>query len=306
MKRTLSFLAVMVLVGYVAVLPAAASVQGTFQRTFQVSGRVDLEVLTRSGDVTVRGGQAGTVSITGKIHVGNRWFGGDKKSEVQELEKNPPLRQSGNSIRVDYTNYHDIAIDYEITAPLETTVRTRSGSGDVTLEGLRGNMDLQSGSGDFRLRDLTGEIRLETGSGDVKAERIAGPVNAHAGSGNIKVEETSSGDVSARTGSGNIELRGVKGGLRAESGSGDQRVEGTPTDSWEVRTGSGNLELRLASDVGCDLDLSTNSGTIVLDKPVVTTVEGRVQEPRHHILGKIHGGGVPVSVRTGSGDVHIY
>ena len=305
MRRAFIFIAAILLVGCVAAMPAAASVQGTFQRTFQVSGPVDLEVLTRSGNVTVRGGPAGTVSITGKIHVGNTWFGGSRTSEVQELEKNPPLHQNGNSIRVEYTNFHDIAIDYDITAPLETAVRTRAGSGDVTLEALRGNMDLHSGSGDFRLRDLTGEVRLETGSGDVKAERIAGPVNAHAGSGNIKLEETATGDVSARTGSGNIELRGVKGGLRSESGSGDQRVEGTPTGSWEVRTGSGNLELRLASDVGCDLELSTSSGTIVLDKPVVTTVQGRVEEPRHHISGKIGGGGVLVSVRTGSGNIHI-
>jgi DUF4097 and DUF4098 domain-containing protein YvlB len=306
MKRALSFLAAILLVGWVAAIPAAASVQGTFQRTFQVSGPVNLEVLTHSGDVTVRGGPAGTVSITGKIHVGSHWLGGDRNSDVQELERNPPLHQEGNSIRVEYTNYRNIAIDYEITAPLETTVRTRSGSGDVTLESLRGNMDLQSGSGDFRLRDLTGELRLETGSGDMKAERIAGPVNAHAGSGNIKVEETATGDVSARTGSGNIELRGVKGGLRAESGSGDQRVEGTPTASWNLRTGSGNIELRLSSDVGFDLDVSTNSGTVVLDKPVVTTVEGRVQEQRHHIAGQVKGGGPAVSVRTGSGDVHIY
>lgn len=304
MKRYSAILAAMFLA--TCVMPALASVQGTFQRTFQVSGPVDLEVLTHSGDVTVRGGPAGTVSITAKIHVGNSWLLGDKKSEVEELERNPPLHQSGNSIRVDYTNYRNISIDYEITAPLETTVRTRTGSGDVTIQSLRGNMDLQSGSGDLRLRDLNGEVRIETGSGDVRAEGIAGPVNAHAGSGNIRVEETAAGEVSARTGSGNIEVRGVKGELRAESGSGDQRIEGTPTGSWNVRTGSGNIELRLASDAGFDLDLSTSSGTVTVDKPLVTTVQGRVQEERHHISGKVNGGGPQVSVHTGSGDAHIY
>jgi hypothetical protein len=53
---------------------ATASVQGQFQRTFQVTGPVELEVLTHSGDITVRGGPAGTVSVSGKIHVGNNWF----------------------------------------------------------------------------------------------------------------------------------------------------------------------------------------------------------------------------------------
>jgi hypothetical protein len=36
---------------------ASASVQGSFERTYQVSGAVDLQVLTRSGDVIVRTGQ---------------------------------------------------------------------------------------------------------------------------------------------------------------------------------------------------------------------------------------------------------
>ena len=304
MKTIAMIFAVMLVAAWVA--PATASVDGTFQRTFQVSGPVDLEVLTRSGDVTVRNGPAGSVSIIGKIHVGNRWFSGDRIADVHEIEKNPPMRQSGNSIHIDYTNYHNISIDYEITTPSETVVRTRTGSGDVTLEGLRGTMDLQSGSGDFRLRELSGEVRVETGSGDVRAEKIAGPFTAHAGSGNIRLEETGGGDVSARTGSGNVELRGVKGAVRAESGSGDQRVEGTPTASWNIRTGSGNAELRVPSEAAFDLDLSTNSGTVVLDKPVTTTVQGRVQESRRHIEGKVHGGGPLVSVHTGSGDVHIY
>ena len=70
-------------------LAGFASVIGTFDRSFQVNGNVDLEVLTRSGDITVRNGSAGTVSIHAKIHSGNTWFGGDHKAEVQELQNNP-------------------------------------------------------------------------------------------------------------------------------------------------------------------------------------------------------------------------
>src|SRR5215470_7287993 len=94
-----------------AAIPAFASVQGTFQRSYQVSGAVDLEVLTRSGDITIHNGPAGSVSISGKIYVGDRWFGGDRRSDVAEIEKNPPIRQNGNSIKIDYLNMHNIAID---------------------------------------------------------------------------------------------------------------------------------------------------------------------------------------------------
>ena len=290
----------------VAALPATASVQGSFQRTFQVSGPVDLEAFTHSGDITVRNGATGTVSIIGRIHVGDRWFNGGKKAEVEQLEKNPPLRQSGNSIRIDYVNVHDISIDYEITAPAETTVRARTGSGDQRLEGLHGNMDLESGSGDMRLRDLTGGIRTRTGSGNVESVKISGPFSAHAGSGDIRLEESGVGDVNVHTGSGNITLSGVNGMLHAEAGSGDITVGGTEAGAWEIRTGSGNVGLRLPSQAGFDLDLSTSSGTIVVDEPVTTTVQGRGQESRRSISGKVRGGGPMIQVHTGSGNISIH
>jgi len=289
-------------------VPAAASVVATFDRNYQVGGPVNLEIYTHSGDIVVRNGPAGQVAIHGKIGVSRNWpFGSDKRTpEVDELQKNPPVQQNGNSIRIDYTNVHNIWIDYEITVPTETTVRTRAGSGDVTLEGLRGNMDLQSGSGDFTLRNLTGEVHLDTSSGDVRAEQIAGPVEARAGSGNIRVEESGAGDIDVHTGSGNIALRGMNGALRAEAGSGDLRIEGTQTGTCEIRTGSGDVELRLPSQAAFDLELSTSSGTLTVDQPVMTTVQGRVEETRRSISGKIRGGGKLVTVHTGSGDVHIY
>ncbi len=39
-------------------LPAFASVAGTFDRNLQVNGAVDLEVLTKSGDITIHNGSA--------------------------------------------------------------------------------------------------------------------------------------------------------------------------------------------------------------------------------------------------------
>src|SRR2546423_105954 len=101
-------------------LAGFASMVGTFDRSFQVNGPVDLEVLTRSGDITVRNGSSNTVSIHGKIHQGNSWLEGNRKGDVEELQKNPPLRQNGNSIRIDYVNLRNISVDYEITVPEST------------------------------------------------------------------------------------------------------------------------------------------------------------------------------------------
>jgi DUF4097 and DUF4098 domain-containing protein YvlB len=113
------------------------------------------------------------------------------------------------------------------------------------------------------------------------------------------------GDVDLRTGSGNVSVRGIQGALRAEAGSGDITAEGTQAGAWEIRTGSGNVHVRLPQNAAFDADISTSSGTLDLNVPITTTVQGRVQEGRKHIVGKAGGGGPPLSVRTGSGDIHI-
>lgn len=287
------------------VIPAMAAVQGSFERSFQVSGPVDLEVLTRSGDITVRAGASGSVVVRGKIHVGDSWLLGGRTADVQGLEKNPPLRQSGNSIRIDYVNLRNIAIDYDITVPADTSVRSHSGSGDQTIAGVRKGADLESGSGDMQLRDLAGALRVRTGSGNIRAEAISGAFEAQAGSGDIILEEKGAGDVQVRTGSGNIELREINGGLQAEAGSGDVRVSGTQSKDWNVRTGSGNVDLRLPSGAAFDLDASTGSGTLEVGHPVTMTIEGRVREHPRTIRGKVRGGGLPLTVHTGSGDIRI-
>jgi hypothetical protein len=299
------------LVGLVVVLlatVASASVQGTFQRTYQVTGSVDLEVLTHSGDIIVRGGPAGSVSVSGKIHVGNYFFDlgiSGRWADVQELEKNPPIRQAGNSIRIDYVNMRNVAIDYEITVPQDTRVRTRTGSGDQTLESLKGSFDLESGSGDMRLRYLNGEVHLHTGSGDVEGRNVSGAITARAGSGDIRFEQSAKGDVDVQTGSGNIELRGLEGGLHAEAGSGDLTVEATRVAPCQIRTGSGNVLLHLPSDAAFNLEANTSSGSVIVDQPVTMTIQGRVQESRKSINGAVRGGGPLLAVHTGSGDVHI-
>jgi DUF4097 and DUF4098 domain-containing protein YvlB len=300
-----SFLAIALVVLFASTFAAASTPQGAFDKTFQVSGPVDLEVQTRSGNVTVRSGPAGLVSIHGKIFVGDHWLFGNRHTDVSDIEQHPPLRQEGNSIRIDYVEARDISVEYEITVPEETTIRSHTGSGDQIIEGTRGNVDLQTGSGDVRLSRLTGEIRLQTGSGDVRALGISGPVRGGAGSGNIEVEETGSGDVDLHTGSGNVSVRGMQGALRAEAGSGDISAEGTQAGAWEIRTGSGNVHVRLPGDAAYDANLSTSSGTLDVGPAITMTVQGRVQETRKQIMGKVHGGGPLLTVRTGSGDIHI-
>jgi DUF4097 and DUF4098 domain-containing protein YvlB len=305
-RAFLRFMAVALTLPAMTSAMATASVQGSFERTYQVSGAVDLQVLTRSGDVTVHSGPAGTVTVRGKIHVGDRWLSGSRQTEVSEIEKNPPIQQSGNSIHIDYLNAHDISVASAVLAPPNTTVVTRSGSGDQRMSGLRGNLKLESGSGEMRLEDIRGEIELHTGSGDVVAREISGPFTVEAGSGDIRVDEKGKGDVRVHTGSGNVELRGVNGTLDARSGSGDVSIQGVNSGRWEIRTSSGNVDLELPSSTGFELDAAAGSGSVTVDRPVAMVVQGDLRRTEHEIRGTVSGGGSGLVVRTGSGDVRIH
>jgi hypothetical protein len=296
---------------FTTTVSASSTPAGTFDRTLQVSGPVDLEVLTHSGDVTVRAGASGSVTIHGKIFMSDRWnilpglgVGGNRDS-VHMVEQNPPIRQEGNSVHIDYVEIKNISVDYEITVPADTTIRSHTGSGDQTIEGTHGNVDVQTGSGNVKLRNLTGEVTLQTGSGDVRAREISGPVKGGTGSGDIEVEETGAGDIYLHTGSGNIIARGVQGGFRGETGSGDVTAEGTQSGPWEIHTGSGNVHVQLPGNAAFDADISTSSGTVDVDSPIEMTVQGRVGDTHKQIRGKVRGGGPLLRVHTGSGDIHI-
>lgn len=311
-----------VLVVCLQAVPAAASAEGSFQRTLTVTGPANIDLTTGSGSVHVRTGGSGQVEIRAHIKVMN-WFGGDGEQRVQEIEKNPPIQQSGNDIRIGHSDdselFHNVSISYELVVPAETQLRSRTGSGSQTVEGLQREVEIQTGSGGLKASDIGNTVRAETGSGDVEIDRVKGNVRArtgsgsihatdigggfegHTGSGHITLDQTAAGSVRAETGSGGMELRGVKGSLEATAGSGTITAEGDPTGSWTVHSGSGSIHLKLASAAGFDLDAHTSSGSISVSQPV--TVQGTMG--RRELRGKVHGGGVPVEVETGSGNIEI-
>ena len=281
-----------------------AGTEGHFDRTLQVSGTVSLDVTTGSGDITIKAGGANQVVVHGTVHSNNGWFS-NAESAIHTVESNPPIQQSGNSIRIGYNLPEDVrrhvSISYEIAVPADTTVQTHSGSGDIGVEGVRAQVQAQTGSGEIRLRNVGGSSHVQTGSGGIRAENVAAPFYAHAGSGDIAADLTGSGDVDVQTGSGGIHLRGFKGGLRARSGSGDLSADGSVGGSWSLHTGSGSIRLAVGSGSGFNLDVHTSSGTIHSDLPI--TVQGSLG--RQELKGTVRGGGPEVEVSSGSGDVDI-
>lgn len=263
-----------------AAVPALAT-EATFERTLTVNGRVELSVSTGSGHIHLKEGSGNQVHVFARVKT--NWGGSEEK--VREIAANPPIEQTGDIIRIGarHENLHNISIDYDIEAPANSYLDAGSGSGDVTDDGVGENAKLNTGSGSIHATGLHGGFTVNTGSGDIYAE------------------QTAPGDVKAETGSGRIELKDVKGGLKAQTGSGDIKVDGAPEGEWKIGTGSGSIELSPGS-TGFTLDASTGSGTVHTDREMA--VQGSFD--RHHITGKINGGGPTVRIETGSGDIRVH
>lgn len=263
-----------------ASIPALAS-EATFERNLTVNGRVELTVATGSGNIRLTHGSSDRIHVFGRVR--SNW--GENDDKVREIAANPPIEQTGNIIRIGarHESLHNISIEYEIEAPADAYLSASTGSGSINDDGIGDNAKLSTGSGSIHANGLHNGFSVNTGSGD------------------IFVEATGQGDVKAHTGSGSIELHEVRGGLDSETGSGNIKVSGTAAAAWKLHTGSGSVELWPGSG-GFTLDASTGSGGISTDREM--TVQGSFD--KHHMTGKVGGGGPTVWVETGSGSIRIH
>jgi DUF4097 and DUF4098 domain-containing protein YvlB len=322
--RTFPALLILAITAALATVPAMASEEGHFDRTLAVTGPVDLDVQTGSGNITVRAGDSSKVEIHAKIHASN-WHGGDDiEARIKSIEDNPPIEQDGNTIRVghepDRERERNISISYELIVPAQTKLHSQSGSGDESAEGISGPADATSGSGSLHLSNIGGEVHVRTGSGDIELKSIQGPshagsgsgsihasgiaggFNGQTGSGDVRLEQSAPGDVEIGTGSGSVEVKGVKGAVRVTTGSGEIEASGDPTGEWKLRTGSGDVTVELPKQAAFDVYAHTGSGSIDTTDHELT-VQGTISTRELH--GKVNGGGVLVDLSTSSGTIRI-
>ena len=147
-----------------ALQSAAAQREGSFDRTLTVSGAVDLNVETGSGRIEVRPGETTSVRIHGVIRAHDEFFRGDG-DRIHEIETNPPISQTGNSIRIsmpqdEWLRRH-VSISYELVVPRETRLRARTGSGSENVEGIHGPVELETGSGSVTVARVDDEVRIQ-------------------------------------------------------------------------------------------------------------------------------------------------
>jgi hypothetical protein len=266
---------------------AAFAADSQFERTLNVSAQPDLYVSAGAGNITIHPGSGDQIHIVGHVHAGWAAFA-DINERIRRIVDNPPIVQDGNTVRVGGSNDHElfnnISIDYDVSVPAGVALNLHSGSGDVEI-------------------DHVGRyLSAVSGSGNLVAHGIHGPADLGTGSGDIVLDEEAPGDVKTKTGSGSIKVHGLNGGFTARSGSGDIEADGRLVGPANLSSGSGSIELHLTPDAHFNLEASTGSGDIHVNYPGAPE---QGANSRHHMTAPINGGGAPLEVHTGSGDVVI-
>jgi hypothetical protein len=305
--------------------PAAASVEGRFERTLTVGGPVSLSVTSGSGSVKVTSGPDGAIHVIGVIR-GNSWWNSSSSDEleraVKTVETKPPIVQDGASIRIgeiaDERIGRLVSISYTISVPRHTSVESNTGSGSQSIAALSGRIGAASGSGSIDIGTIDGKVDARTGSGSINIEGATGGLSATSGSGSIKIG-TTAGDMRVRSGSGSISIRQVasdaadissssgqidvtdlKGGLKVTSSSASIDVSGTPTADWTASSSSGSITLNIPANTSFRLRANSSSGSIHTDHTITPTTVGR-----HEMVGTAGSGGVLIDAHSTSGSIIV-
>lgn len=261
--------------------------EGSVDKTLSVSGPVELDVKTASGGITVTHGSSGLVQIHAVFTSDQGWFSsGDMAERIRKLERNPPVEQNGNRVRLGYLQggrelWRGISIRFEIQTPPDTRVQASAASGGIRVDGVHGPVDCKTASGGIEIHNIAADVHASSASGRQHIGNIKGAVFAHASSGGIEALE-------------------VAGLIDAEASSGAVRLGQTLAAPIRARTASGGVTVELAGNSGYDLAVVTGSGHMTIPEMTVNS-----SFLRHHIEGKVRSGGPMVSIHTGSGSVRI-
>ncbi|MDR3206976.1 MAG: DUF4097 domain-containing protein [Oscillospiraceae bacterium] len=213
--------------------------------------------------------------------------------------------------------------------------------GDVALSSASGEIllpeDVKPVWGQVELRTVSGEIRAEAGldgrrftvsttSGGLRL----GPVTAESGftahsvSGSLRLTAVNTqGTASLRTTSGSIQaetlscleydVHSISGGVSFTAGlsgqgnlkttSGSIRVTGAAlTGGVSVHSTSGSVQFGLTAGQGCELRMSSVSGSLRCEQPLLSDGgESRGNET----AGRVGDGGPPLTISTTSGSIRV-
>ncbi len=228
MTRTILRLHIILLLGIGLVLPVFAGEEKsdkvtkskTFTKSLPVSSGDNFYIELRSADITISGQNSDKISLTAKVEVGSR----DEKlleEFLEHLEINLESYRNGSRLTMtdpydfesksgqgrgvsnffrklfgDNKNGISMSTNIKITLPLKQSLTLETRYGDVSVENLTGDFDINNRSGEVLFENCSGKLEIENRYARTGVTNFNGPVTINNSSGEVSLNNiTGSADV---------------------------------------------------------------------------------------------------------------
>jgi DUF4097 and DUF4098 domain-containing protein YvlB len=301
-----------------------------FTRTARIGRDGAFSLVNGSGRVTITGGAGDDVRIQATKRVWGATADG-AKALLPEVEIEVTERTGAVDVRTVFPRPRalDAEVEFTITVPAGASVSVRTGSGDVTVTGVKGELRAEavsggimaSGVGQVRaLRTLSGAVQLDNAeSADLTVSTLSGPVtirqlkarsaDLRSVGGDLLMTDTDSDRVTAQSLTGRVEFTGRlarTGRYTLQSQSGDVRLTPLGPDGFEVEATAVNGTVR--SDFPLTVDERRGAGRLGgrAERGVRAARGGGRGGGGARVLRGLSGAGGPlVTLRSLNGDISI-
>ena len=197
--------------------------------------------------------------------------------------------------------WNNMHLKFEVTLPKVYNAVVSSSGGDIYIDDLTGNTDLNTSGGDVKLKDINGSVKVKTSGGDISIKNISGTTNLKTSGGDINAVAFK-GDLDASTSGGDIVLSGSDSKISASTSGGEISLKYTGQNKGiNLYSSGGDIDVKLPADFKADAYLSSSGGSINC-KFKTNQVE---ELSSHKLIGKFNNGGESLTVKTSGGDVDV-
>ena len=135
-----------------------------------LAGNSTVTIQNPRGDVTV------TTTDDGQLHVRAHQVVHSSDEAAQKIfdEVKPKIVTSDSGAVITVPSRNGASVDLTVQVPENSFATVSASHGDVTIEGLKNNVDVTSGHGDVKFDSIGGDVHAHMNHGDFSAHQVGG------------------------------------------------------------------------------------------------------------------------------------